>query len=120
MLERHSREYVESRIRAGVLEQGTVDLLTELGLGARLAREGLVHAGIEIAFAGRRHRIDLAGLTGGRTITVYGQHEVLKDLIAARLAAGGAILFEVEGVGIDDLEGPRPTIRFRRAMRPGS
>ena len=119
VLERHSREYVESRIRAGVLEQGTVDLLTELGLGDRLAREGLVHEGIEIAFAGRRHRIDLAGLTGGRRITVYGQHEVLKDLIAARLAAGGAILFEVEGIGIDDLEGPRPTIRFRKGDAAG-
>jgi p-hydroxybenzoate 3-monooxygenase len=115
VLERHSREYVETRIRAGVLEQGTVDLLNELGLGARLAREGLVHEGLEITFAGRRHRIDLAGLTGGQTITVYGQHEVVKDLIAARLAAGGAILFEAEGIGVDDLDGPKPRICFRKA-----
>ncbi len=114
VLERHSRDYVETRIRAGVLEQGTVDLLNELGLGARLAREGLVHEGLEITFGGRRHRIDLAGLTGGQTITVYGQHEVVKDLIAARLAAGGAILFEAEGVGVDHLDGPKPRIRFRK------
>ncbi len=114
VLERHSREYVETRIRAGVLEQGTVELLHGLGLGARLAREGLVHEGIEIAFADGRHRIDLAALTGGKTITVYGQHEVVKDLIAARLAAGGAIEFEAESVGVDDLDGPRPTIRFRK------
>ncbi len=114
VLERRSRAYVESRIRAGVLEQGTADLLTGLGLGARMAREGLVHEGLEITFGGRRHRIDLAALTGGRTITVYGQHEVVKDLIAARIAAGGVTLFEVEGVGIDDLDGPRPKIRFRK------
>ncbi len=114
VLERHSRAYVETRIRAGVLEQGTVDLLNELGLGARLAREGLVHEGLEITFAGRRHRIDLAELTGGQTITVYGQHEVVKDLIAARLAADGAILFEAEGLGVDDLDGPKPKIRFRK------
>jgi p-hydroxybenzoate 3-monooxygenase len=114
VLERHSREYVETRIRAGVLEQGTVDVLNKLGLGARLTREGLIHQGLEITFAGRRHRIDLAGLTGGRTITVYGQHEVVKDLIAARLTAGGEIRFEAEGVGIQDLDGPRPRIRFEQ------
>jgi p-hydroxybenzoate 3-monooxygenase len=114
LLERRSREYVEGRIRAGVLEQGTVELLRDVGLGARLAREGLVHEGLEISFAGRRHRIDLAGLTGGRTITVYGQHEVVEDLIAARLAAGGAIHFEASEVSVHDLEGPQPMIRFRR------
>ena len=114
VLERHSRAYVEGRIRAGVLEQGTVEVLEELGLGDRLAREGLVHEGLEIVFEGRRHRIDLAGLTGGKTITVYGQHEVVKDLIAARIAAGGAILFEAEGLGIEGLDGPRPRIRFRK------
>jgi p-hydroxybenzoate 3-monooxygenase len=114
VLERHSRDYVEGRIRAGVLEQGTVELLHAVGLGGRLARDGLVHEGLEISFAGQRHRIDLAGLTGGRTITVYGQHEVVKDLIAARLAAGGAIHFEVSDVSAQNLEGPKPTIRFRK------
>ncbi len=114
MLERHSRRYVEERIRAGVLEQGTVDLLDEAGVGARLRREGLVHDGLEISFAGRRHRIDLAALTGGRKITVYGQHEVVKDLIAARLAAGGPLHFEVDAVRLHDLEGPKAVIRFRQ------
>jgi p-hydroxybenzoate 3-monooxygenase len=114
VLERHSRDYVEGRIRAGVLEQGTVELLHAVGLGGRLARDGLVHEGLEISFAGQRHRIDLAGLTGGRTITVYGQHEVVKDLIAARLATGGAIHFEVRDVSVQDLEGPKPTIRLRK------
>jgi p-hydroxybenzoate 3-monooxygenase len=114
VLERHSRRYVEERIRAGVLEQGTVDLLTEAGLGARMQREGLVHEGLELSFAGRRHRIDLAGLTGGRKITVYGQHEVVKDLIAARLSAGGEIHFEVAEVSLQGLEGPQPRIRFQQ------
>jgi p-hydroxybenzoate 3-monooxygenase len=112
VLERHSRDYVETRIRAGVLEQTTVDLLTELGLGERLAREGLIHEGIEITFAGRRHRIDLAELTGGKTITVYGQHEVVRDLIAARLAAGGEIRFEAEAIELKELDGLRPKVGF--------
>ena len=115
VLERHSRAYVEQRIRAGVLEQGTADLLREAGVGARMEREGLVHEGLELSFAGRRHRIDLAALSGGRTITVYGQHEVVKDLIAARLAAGGAIHFEVGEVALHDLDGPRPRISFEQA-----
>ena len=114
VLERHSRRYVEERIRAGVLEQGTVDLLNDAGVGARLGREGLVHDGLEIGFAGRRHRIDLAALTGGRRITVYGQHEVVKDLIAARFAADGPIHFEVDAVSLHDLDGPQPVIRFRQ------
>jgi p-hydroxybenzoate 3-monooxygenase len=114
VLERHSQRYVEERIRAGVLEQGTVDLLNEAGIGARMQREGLVHDGLEISFEGRRHRIDLAELTGGRRITVYGQHEVVKDLIAARLAAGGEIHFEAGAVGLHDIEGPRPRIRFAK------
>ena len=114
VLERHSRRDLEERIRAGVLEQGTVDLLDEAGLGARMQREGLVHEGLELSFAGRRHRIDLAGLTGGRKITVYGQHEVVKDLIAARLTAGGEIHFEVGGVSLQRLERPKPRIRFQK------
>src|SRR4029078_4368834 len=89
VLEARSREYVEQRVRAGVLEQGTVELLTDTGLGDRLHREGLVHHGVELRFEGEGHRIDLSALTGGRTITIYGQQEVVKDLIAARLRDDG-------------------------------
>jgi p-hydroxybenzoate 3-monooxygenase len=113
VLEDRSREYVEQRVRAGVLEQGTVDLLTEIGVGERLQREGLAHDGIELQFEGKRHRIDFPRLTGGRRITVYGQQEVVKDLIAARLDTGRPLLFEVEGVNVHDLESEAPLIRFR-------
>ena len=112
VLEDRSREYVEHRIRAGVLEQGTVDLLHELGVGERLGREGLVHDGIEIQFAGERHRIDFASLTGGRRITVYGQQEVVKDLIAARLKTGRPLHFEVDDVEISEVDSDFPLIRF--------
>jgi p-hydroxybenzoate 3-monooxygenase len=115
ILENRGRAYIEERIRAGVLEQGTADLLVETGIGARMQREGLVHHGIELRFRGEGHRIDFAELTGGKGVTVYGQHEVVKDLIAARLAAGGAILFDVEDVSAHDLHGSRPTIRFSEA-----
>jgi p-hydroxybenzoate 3-monooxygenase len=113
ILEARSRDYVEHRTRAGVLEHGTVELLRETGVGARLEREGLVHHGIELRFARRGHRIPMSELTG-RTITLYGQQEVVKDLIAARLAAGGRVLFDAEAVGVHDLDGPTPRIRFRR------
>ncbi|WP_249691489.1 4-hydroxybenzoate 3-monooxygenase [Stappia sp. WLB 29] len=113
VLERRSRAYVLSRIRAGVLEQGTVDLLRRAGVGARMEREGLVHDGVEIAFHDRRLRIDLAGLTGGRTVTVYGQTEVTTDLYAARDAMGGTVLHEAEGVALHDLEGAQPYVTFR-------
>src|SRR3954452_15277975 len=96
VLETRTREQIESTIRAGVLEQGTVDLLAEIGVGERMKREGFVHQGIELRFGGRRHRIDFAGLTGGRAITVYAQHEVIKDLVKARLDTGGQIVFEAE------------------------
>jgi p-hydroxybenzoate 3-monooxygenase len=112
VLEDRSRDYVEGRIRAGVLEQGSVDTLVEAGLGDRLRREGLVHDGIEIRFAGAGHRIDFPSLTGGRRITVYGQHEVVKDLIAARLASGAPLHFDVADVGLHDLESDRPAIRY--------
>src|SRR5829696_2497316 len=98
VLEARSREYVEQRVRAGVLEQGTVNLIKEMGVGERMERQGLVHHGVELRFAGRGHRIDFEDLTGGRSITVYGQQEVVKDLIAARLDFGGELLFEVEDV----------------------
>jgi p-hydroxybenzoate 3-monooxygenase len=99
-------------VRAGVLEQTTVDLLDSAGVAERLHREGLVHHGLELRFDGRGHRIDFAELTGGRAITVYGQQEVVKDLIAARLAAGGELLFEVQDVSLHDLESDWPCIRF--------
>jgi p-hydroxybenzoate 3-monooxygenase len=114
VLEARSREYVERRIRAGVLEQGTVDLLHELGVGDRLRREGLVHEGIELQFGGERHRIDFPSLTGGRTITVYGQQEVVKDLIAARIETGRPLLFEVDDVSLNGVETDTPSIGFVR------
>jgi len=113
VLEIQSRHYVEQRIRAGVLEQGTVDLLVNCGVGARLEKEGLVHRGIELRFGGRAHRIDLSALTGGRAITVYAQQEVVKDLIQARLAAGGQVLFEVADVSVHGFAGGAPLVRFR-------
>ncbi len=113
VLENRSRDYVEHRVRAGVLEQSPVDLLKAAGVGDRLAREGLVHRGIELRFGGRGHRVDFPSLTGGRTITVYGQQEVVKDLIQARLDAGGQILFEVTDVSVHDLESAAPRIRYR-------
>jgi p-hydroxybenzoate 3-monooxygenase len=112
VLERRSREELESEIRAGVLEQGTVDLLVETGVGDRMQKDGAIHHGINLQFGGRRRRIDLSGLTGGRAITLYGQHEVVKDLIRTRLEAGGRILFEAEGVGVDGDE--EPAIRYRK------
>ncbi len=115
ILEKRSREHVESRIRAGVLEQGSVDLLVEAGLGERLRREGLVHDGIEIRFSGAGHRIDFPSLCDGRRITVYGQHEVVKDLIAARLASGAPLHFDVAEVRLHEVEGERPAIRYRDA-----
>jgi p-hydroxybenzoate 3-monooxygenase len=104
IVENRSQEYVIERVRAGVLEQGTVDLMHESGVGDRLAREGMRHEGIYIAFGGERHRIDMAGLTGGRAITIYGQHEVVKDLIAARLATGRPLYFDVSHVALDNFE----------------
>ena len=111
VLETRSRAYVEQRIRAGVLEHGTVELLDALGLGERMHREGLVHRGIALRFDGRSHRIDFPALTG-KTITVYGQHEVVKDLIAARLAGGGEIRFEVRDVSVHGIDGATPSIRY--------
>jgi p-hydroxybenzoate 3-monooxygenase len=111
VLEDRSRAYVERRIRAGVLEHGTVDLLTEVGLADRLHRERMVHHGLELLFDGVGHRVPLSDLTG-RTISIYGQHELVKDLIAARLATGRPLLFEVADVVVGDVDTDRPTIRF--------
>jgi p-hydroxybenzoate 3-monooxygenase len=113
ILEARDREYVEGRVRAGVLEQGTVDLLMEMGVGERLEREGLVHYGVELRFGGEGHRIPFDELTGGRGITIYGQQEVVKDLIAARLEAGAPIEFEVEDVCPGGIDTDSPTLRYR-------
>jgi p-hydroxybenzoate 3-monooxygenase len=114
VLEARSREHVIHRVRAGVLEQATVELLTEAGLGQRLAREGLVHHGIELRWDGASHRVPLTELTG-RSIWIYGQQKVVEDLIEARLAASGTVLFEVEGVDVSGIDGARPTLRYRHA-----
>jgi p-hydroxybenzoate 3-monooxygenase len=112
ILENRSRQYVVERVRAGVLEQGTVDLLHATGVGERLAREGMRHTGIYLAFDGARHQIDMAKLTG-RAITIYGQNEVVHDLIEARLATDRPLLFETQDVRIEDLDSVTPRIRYR-------
>ena len=113
VLERRSRDYVERRVRAGVLEQGSTDLLASTGVGERMTREGLAHDGIKLRFAGEEHRIDFRRLTG-RGITVYGQQEVVKDLIKQRLADGGEIWFEAEATGIEGIQYDHPRIAYRR------
>jgi p-hydroxybenzoate 3-monooxygenase len=118
VLETRSREYVEHRVRAGVLEQGTVDTLVNSGVGDRMLREGLVHHGIELRFGGQGHRIAFEKLVPGRAITVYGQQEVVKDLIAARLAAGGQILFEVCDAMPQGIDGSRPSVTFTYGGEP--
>ena len=117
VLEARSRDYVEHRVRAGVLEQGTVDTLVTCGVGERLLREGLVHHGIELRFGGQRHRIAFERLLPGRAITVYGQQEVVKDLIAARLEANGQILFEVSDVAVTGADAPHPEVSVTHQSR---
>ncbi len=114
VIEKHSRQYVEERVRAGVLEQGTADLLTETGVGDRLKELGLVHYGIEFRFGGQGHRFDFKELTSGKAIIVYAQQEVVKDLTNARLAAGGQVLFEAEDVSVDDFASDKPRVRYRK------
>ena len=115
IIERQSADYVLGRIRAGVLEQVAVDLMDECGVGERMHREGLVHEGIELLFKGARHRIDFPGLTGGKTVMVYGQTEVTRDLMAAREAAGLPTFYEVgDSVSLHGFDGTTPTVRFRR------
>jgi p-hydroxybenzoate 3-monooxygenase len=113
VLESRSRNEVEETIRAGVLEQGTVDLLLATGVGERLRREAFFHEGIVLRFEGRDHRIDFPALTGGKKVTIYAQHEVLKDLVGARLDAGGEIVFDVSDVSVYDLATSAPKIRYR-------
>lgn len=113
ILERRSADYVLSRIRAGVLEQGMVDLLHEAGVGARLDREGLVHDGFALAFRGMLHRIDLKDLSGGKTVTVYGQTEVTHDLIDARQSLGRTTFYEAEDVALHGFDSASPRVTFR-------
>ena len=113
VLEARSRAYIEGRIRAGVLENWVADLLTEIGVGDRMAREGLMHWGIDIALDGALRRIDFKALTG-KGVMVYGQHEVVKDLVAARLATGRPLVFEVDGVSVHDFDGTSPKIRYTK------
>jgi len=114
ILENRSRDYVEHRVRAGVLEQASVDLLVATDVGDRLRKEGLVHHGIELRFGGRGHRLDLTELSGGKSIVVYGQQEIVKDLIQARTAANGELFFEVESVTLHDIDSSSPRLFFRR------
>lgn len=114
VLELRSREGLESEVRAGVLEHGTVELLRELSVGERMDREGAVHHGIELRFNRQGHRIPLSDLTDGREIMLYGQHEVMKDLISSQLEADGQILFKTAATSLHDLDTTQPTIRFRR------
>ncbi len=114
ILERKSRDYVLSRIRAGVLEQGTVDILRSIGVAARLDAEGLPHDGFALGFANRRFRIDLKDLTGGSHVTVYGQTEVTRDLMDARAAAGLTTVYEAEDVALHDIDGANPRVTWRK------
>jgi p-hydroxybenzoate 3-monooxygenase len=113
IVENRGQQHVIERVRAGVLEQGTVDLMTEVGAGQRLAREGLRHDGLYLAFGGERHRIDMAALTGGRAITIYGQNEVVKDLIDARVATGRPLVFDADEVRVEGIASTTPTLRYR-------
>jgi p-hydroxybenzoate 3-monooxygenase len=113
VLEARSRDYIESRVRAGVLEQGTVDLMHELGLDARLRREAMIDKALDIRFRDGLIHLDLPALTHGKCATIYGQQEVVKDLVAARHADGAPLLFDAEVVALDGIDGSRPTIRYR-------
>jgi len=115
VVENRSRAYCEARQRAGLLEDGTVKLLREAGLGQRLDTEGLEHGGIYLQFGGERHHLDFRDLTGGRTVTIYAQTEIVKDLIARRLADGGALEFDVTGTAVADLDTDRPVLSYTTA-----
>ncbi|MEV4446571.1 4-hydroxybenzoate 3-monooxygenase [Streptomyces mirabilis] len=117
VLESRDRAYVEQRQRAGILEQGTVDVLRAAGAGGRMDREGLRHDGIELRFARERHRVDFPALTGGSSVMVYAQTEVCKDLIALQLKEGGPLLFGAEALGVEGAESERPRVRFRHEGR---
>ncbi len=113
ILERRDHEYVIDRVRAGVLEQFTADLLTQMGIGDRVQSEGMRHEDVYLSFGGKRHHVPLAELTGGKAIYVYGQNEVVKDLMQARLATGRPLHYEVSDVSIHDIDSQRPKVRYR-------
>ena len=117
ILERQTGDYVLSRIRAGILEQVCIDLLDEVGVGARMHKEGLVHGGFEMLFGGRRHRIDLHGLTGGKNVMVYGQTELTRDLMEARAAAGLPTVYEAQDVHVHDFDGTYGDYVLRKVSR---
>jgi p-hydroxybenzoate 3-monooxygenase len=117
IIENRSREYIENRIRAGLIEHWAANLLGDVGVGARLQQEGMPHWGINIGINGDLHRIDFKALVNKR-VTIYGQQEVVKDLVEQRLAGGGSLLFEVDDVTVDDLKSQKPKIRFRHDGRP--
>ncbi|MFF6979536.1 4-hydroxybenzoate 3-monooxygenase [Streptomyces sp. NPDC008343] len=117
VLESRDRAYVEHRQRAGILEQGTVDVLRAAGAGERMDREGLGHDGIELRFAGKRHRVGFPALTGGRSVMVYAQTEVCKDLIALQLKEGGPLLFEAEALAVEGADTGTPRVRYRHEGR---
>lgn len=114
ILERKDRDYVLGRIRAGVLEQGTVGLLEQLGITERLHHEGLIHAGIELLFGGTRHRIDLKTASGGKVVTVYGQTEVTRDLMDAREKAGLKTVYDADNVRLHDFDSDKPRVRYEK------
>jgi p-hydroxybenzoate 3-monooxygenase len=114
ILENRSRQYAESRVRAGLLEQNTVDLFNELGVADRLNKEGLQHHGVYLSFDGKRKRVAFDELTGGRTVTIYGQQEVIKDLIKANLERGTRIEFEAAATRLEDLDGDTPKIHYQQ------
>lgn len=119
VVEQRDREYVEGRVRAGVLEQHTIELMHEIGVGDRVAREGLVHRGTNLAIDGSLFHIDFAALTGGRTVTVYGQQEVMRDLFGAAERRGISIIWNAERVALSGLDGERPAITFRSGDADG-
>ena len=115
VIENRSRDYIERRVRAGVLEHGSMQTLIDAGVGERMQREGMIHHGIELRFDGRGHHIDLTALTGGRAICVYGQQEVVKDLIVARTHAGMPLFFDVEDASVEALDTGKPLLRFHQS-----
>ncbi len=114
IIERQSPDYVLGRIRAGILEQTTVDMLHEAGVGAGVGAEGVVHHSIDLVFGGKRHGIDVHGLTGGKAVTAYGQTEVTRDLMAARSAAGLTTVYEAKDVSVHDFDGSKPLVRYQK------
>ncbi len=118
VVEKRPMEHVIGRVRAGVLEQGTVNLLEEAKAADRLLADGLVHGGLDIVVSGSRHRIDLASLTGGSKVTIYGQTEVTRDLYAVHKSLGGQVIDEAEAVALHDIEGDRPFVSFRKDGKP--